>query len=157
MLNEDYKDMLRAFGDERVEFLLVGAYAMGAHGYPRATVDIDLWINPSPDNAAAVLRAVRRFGAPSDNVTEADLRRDDTVFQIGVAPRRVDIITGLSGLSFDDAFRRSVEVDIDGIQVRVPSLDDLIVNKRAAGRTRDLADLEALEALKKTPPSNPSA
>lgn len=152
MLNEDYKEMLQCFSDEGVEFLLVGAYAMAAHGYPRATMDIDLWVMPSPENAAAVLRALRKFGAPLHELTSADLQREDTVFQIGVAPRRIDIITGASGLRFDETFRRSSPVEISGLQIHVPSLDDLIRNKRASGRTKDLADAEALEALKSSAP-----
>jgi hypothetical protein len=147
-LNEDYKEMLRCLADEGVEFLLVGAYAMAAHGYPRATMDIDLWVMPSPDNAAAVLRALRRFGAPMQGLTVDDFQRDETVFQIGVAPRRIDIITGASGLEFGGAFAHSTEVLVDGISVRIPSIDDLIRNKRASGRAKDMADVEALESLK---------
>lgn len=148
MLNDDYKDMLRALSTEGVEYLLVGAYAMAAHGYPRATMDIDLWVNPSPGNAAAVLRALTRFGAPQHDITAQDLQRDDMVFQIGVAPRRIDIITGATGLHFTRAQRRATSVIIDDLQVPVLSLDDLITNKRATGRSRDLADAEALEALR---------
>jgi hypothetical protein len=147
MLNEDYKEMLRALVDEKVSFLLVGAYALAAHGYPRATMDIDIWVMPAPDNADAVLRALRRFGAPLHNLTKDDLEHKGTVFQIGVAPRRIDIITAASGLQFEDAFRNSTAVDIEGIQVHIPSVADLIRNKRATGRTRDLADAEALEEL----------
>jgi hypothetical protein len=87
MLNEDYRDILHALAEEKVRFLLVGAYAMAAHGYPRATMDIDIWVMPSPQNADAVLRALRRFGAPLHNLTKEDLQKDETVFQIGVAPR----------------------------------------------------------------------
>lgn len=148
MLNEDYKEMLQCLVDEDVEFLLMGAYALAAHGYPRATMDIDVWVRPSPKNAAAVLRALHRFGAPLHGLTIADLQKDDTIFQIGVAPRRIDIITGASGLQFEDAFTRSAEINIEGIQVRIPFIDDLIRNKRASGRTKDLADAEALESLK---------
>jgi hypothetical protein len=147
MLNEDYKDILRAFVDEKVEFLLVGAYALAAHGYPRATMDMDLWVKRSSGNAEAVLHALRRFGAPLQNLSKADLMENDTVFQIGVAPRRVDIITTASGLDFDDAYSNAVAVDIEGIEVRIPSVADLIRNKRASGRTKDLADAEALETL----------
>ena len=96
MLNEDYRDMLQALADEKVSFLLVGAYAMAAHGYPRATMDIDIWVMPSPQNADAVLRALRYFGAPLHNLTKEDLLKDGTIFQIGVAPRRIDIITAAS-------------------------------------------------------------
>ena len=87
MLNEDYKDMLHALSEEKVRFLLVGAYALAAHGYPRATMDIDIWVMPSPQNADAVLRALRRFGALLHNLTQEDRQKDGTIFQIGVAPK----------------------------------------------------------------------
>ncbi len=148
MLNEDYKDMLHALSDEKVKYLLVGAYALAAHGYPRATMDIDIWVMPSFQNADAVLRALRRFGAPLHNLRKEDLLDDGTVFQIGVAPRRIDIITSASGLKFEDAYGRSLSVSIEGIEVHIPSIDDLIRNKRVSGRTKDLADVEALESLK---------
>jgi hypothetical protein len=148
MLNEDYKDMLRAFSAERVKYLLVGAYAMAAHGYPRSTLDIDFWIMQSPENAAAVLRALQRFGVPLNDLTSEDLQRNGTIFQIGIAPRRIDIITEATGLEFGEAYERSQPVTIEGIEVRIPSIADLIRNKRSTGRTKDLADAEALEALK---------
>lgn len=113
-------------------------------------MDIDFWVMPSPENAAAVLRALGRFGAPAHGLKEADLTKDDTIYQIGVAPRRIDIITGASGLHFDETFARSFEIEIEGLTVRVPAIDDLLRNKRASGRTKDNADVEALEALKKT-------
>ncbi len=147
MLNRDYLDILQALADEKAEFLLIGAYALAAHGYPRATMDIDIWVMPSPENAELVLRALARFGAPLQNLTQQDLETDGTVFQIGVAPRRIDILTAASGLQFEETFKNSIAVDIDGIQVHIPSKDDLIRNKKATGRTRDLADVEALESL----------
>ncbi|MCK6510403.1 nucleotidyltransferase [Myxococcota bacterium] len=150
MLNEDYKDILRALYDENVSFLLVGAYAMAAHGYPRATMDIDIWVMPSPQNAEAVLCALRRFGAPLHDLTKEDLQKEGTIFQIGVAPRRIDIITAASGLRFEAAHKRALSVEIEGIKVYIPSIDDLITNKKASGRTKDLADVEALESLKST-------
>lgn len=150
MLNKDYKDILLALSDEKVNFLLVGAYAMAIHGYPRATMDIDIWIMPSPRNADAVLRALQRFGAPTDNITSEDFQKDGIIFQIGVAPRRIDIITAASGLIFEETYNRSSTVEFEGIKVHVPSIDDLIKNKRASGRTKDLADAEALESLKKS-------
>ncbi len=152
MLNEDYRDILHALSDEKVRFILVGAYALAAHGYPRATMDIDIWVMPSPDNAEAVLRALRRFGAPLHNLTKEDLQKDGTIFQIGVAPRRIDIITAASGLQFEHAYQNSIIVNIDGLDVRIPSIEDLIINKKATGRTKDLADAEALASLKT--PSN---
>jgi len=148
MLNEDYRDMLHVLSEEKVKFILVGAYALAAHGYPRATMDIDIWVMPSPENADAVLRALSRFGAPLHKLTKEDLLKDGTIFQIGVAPRRIDIITSASGLQFETTYQNSIPVNIEGIEVRIPSIDDLILNKRAIGRTKDLADAEALESLK---------
>ncbi len=147
MLNDDYRDMLRALSDEGVRFLLVGAYAMAAHGYPRATMDIDIWVDPTAANAQAVLRAIERFGAPLLDLTADDLQREGMIFQIGVAPRRIDIITEATGLQFADVFARSAPVMIDDLEVRVPTIEDLIRNKQATGRIKDLADVEALRAL----------
>jgi hypothetical protein len=154
MLNEDYRDMLQSLADEKAKFLLVGAYALAVHGYPRATMDIDIWVMPSAENAQAVLRALDRFGAPLGDLTVEDLQKDDTIFQIGVAPRRIDIITGASGLRFAETFAHSRVIDIQGLDVRVPSLDDLIRNKKASGRKKDIADVEALEKLRDSE-SNP--
>jgi len=148
MLNEDYKDMLLALSDENVKFILVGAYALAAHGYPRATMDMDIWVMPFPDNAEAVLRALSRFGAPLDKITKEDLQQEGTVFQIGVAPRRIDIITSASGLRFERAYQNSILLNIDGIDVHILSIDDLIITKRSTGKTQDIADAEALESLK---------
>ena len=148
MLNEDYKEMLQLLVDEKVDFILVGAYAMAAHGYPRATMDIDIWVMPSADNAVLVLNALKRFGAPLHNLTLEDLQKPDIIFQVGVAPRRIDIITGVDGLDFKSAYSTSIEIEVEGITVNIPSIDDLICNKRASGRTKDIADAEALENLK---------
>ncbi|MGZ8215769.1 nucleotidyl transferase AbiEii/AbiGii toxin family protein [Methylomagnum sp.] len=148
MLNEDYKDMLLALAAEKARFMLVGAYALAVHGYPRATMDIDIWVMPSPQNAEAVLRALHRFGAPLHKLSKEDLEIEGTIFQIGVAPRRIDIITAASGLDFEATYENSIPVEIEGIEIRIPSIDDLIINKRASGRTKDLADVEALELLK---------
>ena len=152
MLNKDYKDILQRLSDEKVKFLLVGAYALSVYGHLRATMDIDIWVLPTKSNAEAVMRALIRFGAPTDNITAEDSQTAGTVFQIGVAPRRIDIITAASGLRFEETFDRSITVDIEGIEVHVPSMDDLIINKRVSGRTKDLADAEALESMKKSRP-----
>ncbi len=110
-------------------------------------MDIDLWVMPAPENAERVLRALHRFGAPLQHVTLADFKQDGTVFQIGVAPRRIAIITAASGLQFEASYDNSIAVDIEGIEVRIPCVADLIRNKRASGRTKDMADAEALEEL----------
>jgi hypothetical protein len=148
MLNNDYKDILSSFSGRKVKFLLVGAYAMAAHGYPRSTMDIDLWVMPDPENAVLVLNALDDFGAPFGGISPEDLQKEDMVFQIGAAPRRIDILTSVDGLKFEDAFLHSQAIEIEGIPVHVLSVSDLIRNKRSTGRTKDLADAEALEEIK---------
>ncbi|MEO0475025.1 MAG: nucleotidyltransferase [Planctomycetota bacterium] len=145
MLNEDYSDMLRCLLDEKVEFLLIGAYAMAVYGYPRATKDIDLWIYASPANAPRVIRALERFGAPMQQVTESDFETVGAIFQIGVAPRRIDLTTLVHGPSFDQAWANRKLIEIDGMSVPVIARADLIVNKRATGRPQDLLDADQLE------------
>src|SRR5918998_5307605 len=105
MLNPDFKDMLSCLKDEGVEFIVVGAYALAAHGLPRATGDIDIWVRNSPDNAPKIMRALARFGAPTSNLSEADFVSPDMVVQIGVEPSRVDLLTGISGVEFNDAWK----------------------------------------------------
>lgn len=105
MLNPDYRDMLSAFEDESVEYLVVGAYALAAHGAPRATGDLDLWIRPSPDNADRAFRALEAFGAPTHDLTVDDLTDPNLVFQVGIEPRRIDILSSITGVSFDEAWR----------------------------------------------------
>lgn len=148
MLNEDYRDMLQCLLEERVRFLVVGAYALAAYGYPRATKDIDFLVNASSENAAHLMRALGRFGAPLDQVSATDFSTEGIVFQIGSAPRRIDILTRISGVDFERAYANRNTVLVEGIEVPVISLEDLIANKRATGRLQDLADVEKLEALK---------
>ena len=144
MLNKDYRDILLALSKRNAKFLLVGAYAMAAHGYPRSTMDIDLWVSPDPENSFLVIQALRDFGAPLGGLSQGDLQKEDIVFQIGVAPRRVDILTSIDGLKFNDAFANSVLIKIDEIPVHVLSVSDLIKNKQSTGRLKDLADAESL-------------
>jgi len=118
---------------------------MAVHGYPRSTMDIDLWVMPDPENAILVLQALEDFGAPTYNLTQNDLQKEELIFQIGVAPRRIDILTSVDGLNFKEAFTNSQTFEIDGIPVHVLSTADLIKNKRSTGRTKDLADAESLE------------
>ena len=147
MLNEDYKDMLQSLQAEGVKFMLVGGYAMAAHGHPRSTLDIDFWVMASPENAKAIMRALKRFGAPLRNVCESDFKTEGTILQIGVVPRRIDIITKIDGVSFVDAWPRAVPVELDGCHISVISLEDLLANKSASGRLKDLADVATLEHM----------
>lgn len=144
MWNEDYRDMLCALCDAHVDFILVGAYALAAHGFPRATLDIDLWVRPSPDNARKVCQALIKFGAPTAQIVATDFEKQDMVVQIGVAPRRIDFMTSISGLSYDEAVRNAVEREIDGITLKLLSAEDFVRNKLASGRPKDLVDADLL-------------
>lgn len=146
-MNEDYRDILVALVKQEARFLVVGAHALAVHGYPRATVDLDLWIETTAENARRVWRALAEFGAPLADlgIQEADLLRPDTVAQFGLAPNRIDILTGVSGLSFERAWANRIQATLEGVEVPVLSLADLRENKRAAGRDRDRADLNGLE------------
>ena len=147
MLNKDYKEMLQCLLEENVRFLLVGAYAVAVHGFPRATKDIDFFVWATPENAANLMRALTKFGAPLHDISEADLSSEGVVFQIGNSPRRIDIITNISGVKFEQAYANKTTISIEGIEVPVISLEDLIANKRASARTQDLADVEKLESV----------
>ena len=147
MLNKDYKEMLQCLLEENVRFLLVGAYAVAVHGFPRATKDIDFFVWATPENAANLMRALSKFGAPLHDISEADLSSEGVVFQIGNSPRRIDIITNISGVKFEQAYANKTTISIEGIEVPVISLEDLTANKRASARTQDLADVEKLESV----------
>jgi hypothetical protein len=143
-VNRDFAEMLSALSEAGAEFLIVGAHALAAHGIARATGDIDIWVKPTQENAERVMRALIVFGAPLKNLTVDDLTKTDTVFQIGVEPCRVDILSGISGVQFADAWSRRLVLDIEGMSVPVLSRADFVTNKRASGRPKDLLDLELL-------------
>jgi hypothetical protein len=145
MLNQDFRDILWSLNAEKAEFLVVGAYALAAHGFTRATGDIDIWIRRSPENAQRVLSALRSFGAPVGELSEADLTSSDLVFQMGVEPGRIDLLTRITGVEFDDAWIRKVVIAIDDIEIFVLSKSDLLTNKLATGREKDLGDVAWLK------------
>ena len=116
-------------------------------GFPRATKDINFFVQATPENAANLIRALTKFGAPLHEISEADLSSEGTVFQIGNGPRRIDIITNISGVKFEQAYANKATISIEGIEVPVISLGDLIANKRASARLQDLADVEKLESV----------
>jgi hypothetical protein len=144
-LSSDFADLLQALNDANARYLIVGAHALAFYARPRATADFDVWVEPSAENAPRVYRALAAFGAPLENLTVEELRGDDLIFQIGIAPLRVDIITGVSGLTFAEAWPHRSEGALDGLRFFVIGRDDLIRNKRASGRAKDLADIERLE------------
>ncbi len=146
-MNRDFAEMLAALSAAGAEFLLVGAHALAAHGVVRATGDLGVWIRPTPENASRVWRALLAFGAPLQELTEKDLSTAGLVFQIGVAPYRIGLLTSIDGVSFDDAWRDRASVRVEGQEIPLISREDFLRNKRATGRLRDLGDAEELEKL----------
>jgi hypothetical protein len=140
LLNPDFKDILSAFIAEKVEFLVVGGYAMAFHGYVRATGDIDLWIRVSEENGNRVWRALERFGAPLFDLNMEDLQTPGMVFQIGIVPNRIDIITQINGVEFEDAWKEHRTVEIENLQVPVIGKAQLLINKKSTGRIKDRND-----------------
>ncbi|MEI8211539.1 MAG: DUF6036 family nucleotidyltransferase [Planctomycetota bacterium] len=139
--------MLFALSEAEVEYLVVGAYALAAHGSPRATGDIDFWVRPTEVNAGRVWNALQRFGAPVSQLRIEDFCTDNVVYQIGVPPQRIDILTSITGVEFSDAWQSRIVLEIDGISVPVLGLRDLMTNKLASGRDKDLADIPVLKKL----------
>jgi len=145
-MNRDFRDLLAEFNAHRVEYLIVGAHALAAHGHVRATKHLDIWVRPDRSNAARVIRALRAFGAPLHDLTEADLSRPGLIFQIGVAPIRIDLVTAIRGVEFEEAWPERMETRFADQPAAVLSRNHLIQNKRASGRTQDLADVQWLES-----------
>ena len=144
----DFKELLLAFNAHDVEYLVVGAHALAAHGHVRATKDMDVWVRPERSNAQMVLQALSDFGAPLSDLTVDDLSRKNTIFQIGLPPLRIDIITGIEGVEFADAWPDRVETSFGGVPTFVISRHHLITNKKTAARIQDLADVQQLEPTK---------
>ena len=146
-MSPDFKELLSTFNDQGVDYLVVGAHALAAHGHVRATKDLDVWVKPSHENSAKVLRALAEFGAPLQDLSIDDLSHPGLIFQIGVPPLRIDVITAIDGIEFDEAWPNRMVANLGGLAVPVLSRLDLIANKKASGRLQDLADVERLEAM----------
>ena len=147
-LQPDYRDILAAFAARGVEYLLVGGYAVGLHGQPRLTKDLDLWVRPSRENLDRVRRALQDFGAPTVLLDQLDSASAEDVLWMGVPPLRIDIVKGVPGGDFESIWRRRISVIWDGVEVGVPGIEDLIALKRASGRPQDLVDADLLEAAR---------
>lgn len=143
-MNPHFVEILRAFRDEGVDHLVIGAHALAAHGHVRATLDIDLWVRPSAENAERVWRALKKFRAPLSKMNVGDFAEPDVLYQIGLPPSRIDIMTSVTGLAFDEAWPNRIEANFGDVVVPVLGLEDMRTAKRAAGRLKDLADLEEL-------------
>ena len=147
---EDFVELLHALRVEGCEFLVVGGHALAAHGSPRATGDIDIFVRPTAENAERIVKALASFGAPlrAHGVTATDFATPGMVYQMGLPPRRIDILTEISGVTFDEASKDRVHALFGDCDVSFIGLDAMIVNKRASGRLKDLADVETLEAIR---------
>lgn len=143
-MERDFVEMLSVLNAAGAEYLVVGAHALAAHGVPRATGDLDIWVRATPDNARRVLAALREFGAPLFDLSAEDLSQPETVFQIGVVPVRIDLLTSISGVDFEEAWAGRIPGVVDGVAFGVIGREDLLRNKRATGRPKDLLDAETL-------------
>ena len=145
-LSRDFRDLLALLIAHQVQFLIVGGYAMAVHAVPRYTKDLDIWIAPTPENASAMVRVLAEFGLGGLGLGEGDFTDPDVVIQLGYEPNRVDFMTRIDGIEFVEAYPRRVMRAFAGLELPVIDRDSLIKNKRAAGRARDLADAEELQA-----------
>ena len=144
-INPDFRDLFAALNAARSKYLLVGGYALAVHAVPRFTKDLDIWIEPDDENAPRVMEALRQFGAPLSSLSEAELAAPGTIFQMGVAPNRIDIVTSIDGVTFDDAWPSRFTASYGDVPIAVLSRAHLIQNKRAVGRPQDLVDAALLE------------
>ncbi|MDP2981830.1 MAG: hypothetical protein Q8O92_00685 [Candidatus Latescibacter sp.] len=145
MLNQDFKEFIQLLNENRVEYLVVGGYAVGFHGHPRYTKDLDIWIKISQDNARKVLFVIGQFGFGSLGLTNEDFLIPGQIIQMGYLPVRIDIISTVDGVDFDECYKNKEEIEIDGTKVYFIDLENLKKNKKTTGRLQDLADLENLQ------------
>jgi len=148
MLNKDFKEFVELLNSTGVEYLIVGGYALAAHGHPRYTGDLDIWIRPSEDNVLGVLDVLERFGFGSLGLTQKDFLQPGAIVQLGYPPARIDLLTAIDGVEFDACQARKVVMNISGVDLPIIGLDEFRANKRASGRAKDLADLESLDSPK---------
>jgi len=145
MLNKDFREFVELLDSTGVEYLVVGGYALAAHGHPRYTGDIDLWVRSTPDNAARLMKALSAFGFGDLGIGENDFLQPETVIQLGRPPARIDLLTSIDGVEFEPCYARRVVMSVGGVDLPIIHVDDFRANKRASGRAKDLADLESLD------------
>ena len=144
MFSPDYKEFIQSLNDNSVDYLVVGGYAVALHGYPRYTKDIDIWIESSQENATRLLKALEQFGFGSVGLKVEDFLEPDQVVQLGYPPNRIDLLTSLAGVAFQNCYDAKMAVDIEGLIVNFIDIESLKKNKKASGRLQDLADVENL-------------
>lgn len=148
MLNRDFKEFVELLNSTGVEYLIVGGYALAAHGHPRYTGDLDIWVRASAPNVERLLAALTRFGFGSLGLTASDFQKPGAIVQLGYPPCRIDLLTAIDGVEFEPCHARKVVVTTDGIDLPFIGLEEFRANKRASGRAKDLADLESLDSPK---------
>jgi hypothetical protein len=145
MLSKDFKEFVALLNENDVKYLIVGGYAVALHGHPRYTKDLDVWIEMSPGNADKILKALEKFGLASLNLKPKDFLEKNQIIQLGYPPNRIDLLTALEDVEFDDCYEARVQVIIQNVKINFIDIENLKKNKRATGRLQDLADVEKLE------------
>lgn len=149
-VNPDFRDLFSELNGADVRFLVIGAHAVIYYAAPRYTKDLDVWTDPTPDNARRTHQALARFGAPMESLEVEDLATPGTIFQIGIEPNRIDIVTEVKGLTFDAAWEHRERSSYGGVPISILGLDDLLINKKAVGRPQDLLDVDSLKLVERS-------
>lgn len=144
VLPQDFKEFLSLLKDKNIEYLLIGGYAVGYHGYPRATNDMDIWIAIDPNTAEKMVQALKEFGFDTPKLSKELFLKKDNIVRMGIAPMRIEILTSISGVEFGECFKQRVIDTIDGVEVNIINLKQLKINKQTSGRHKDLDDFENL-------------
>ena len=145
MFSQDFREFIELLIKNKAEYMIVGGYAVGIHGHPRYTGDLDIWLNPTPQNAELILKSVNDFGFSSFKLNQADFTKPGNVIQLGYPPLRIDLLTEIDGVTFDECFKNRKEVIIDDLKVNFIGYDDLLKNKKESGRPRDIDDIDHLK------------
>jgi predicted nucleotidyltransferase len=145
MLSQDFREFIELLIKNKAEYLIVGGYAVGIHGHPRYTGDLDIWLNPTPENAEKILQSVNQFGFSSFKLSKEDFIKPGNVVQLGYPPLRIDLLTEIDGVTFEECFKNRKEVLIENIQVNFIGYNDLLKNKKESGRPRDIDDIDNLQ------------
>ena len=145
MFSQDFREFIELLIKHKAEYLIVGGYAVGIHGHPRYTGDLDIWLNPSPENAQLILKSVNEFGFSSYGLSQSDFTKPGNVIQLGYPPLRIDLLTEIDGVTFAECFLNRKEITVDGLQINFIGYRDLLKNKKETGRPRDIDDIENLK------------
>lgn len=144
MFSQDFKEFVELLIKHKAEYLIVGGYAVGVHGHPRYTGDLDIWLNPTPENAERILACVNEFGFASFGLTTNDFTKEGNIIQLGYPPLRIDLLTQIDGVAFYECYQNKMQIEIDDLLVNFIGYKDLLKNKKESGRLRDLDDINNL-------------